>query len=54
MYLVTGGAEFIGSHTCTALLEAGCDAVVVANLSNSKAEVIERIKRLSGKKVKFY
>lgn len=54
MYLVTGGAGYIGSHTCTALLEAGCGVVVADNLCNSKAEVIERIERLSGKKVIFY
>ena len=53
MYLVTGGAGYIGSHTCAALLEAGSDVVIADNLSNSKAEVIERIERLSGEKIKF-
>ncbi|WP_420842538.1 UDP-glucose 4-epimerase GalE [Halalkalibacter alkaliphilus] len=52
--LVTGGAGYIGSHTCVELLEAGYEIVVVDNLSNSKYESIDRIKELSGKDFLFY
>lgn len=47
--LVTGGAGYIGSHTCVALLEAGYDIVVIDNFSNSKPEALRRIKEISGK-----
>lgn len=43
--LVTGGAGFIGSHTCVELLNAGYDIVVVDNFSNSKPEALNRIKK---------
>ncbi|HEY8395737.1 MAG TPA: SDR family NAD(P)-dependent oxidoreductase, partial [Bacilli bacterium] len=52
--LVTGGAGYIGSHTCVALLEAGYEVVVADNLCNSRAETIERIEEISGKKITFY
>jgi UDP-glucose 4-epimerase len=52
--LVTGGAGYIGSHTCVALLEAGYRVIVADNLYNSKAEVLDRIKEITGKKVGFY
>ena len=52
--LLTGGAGFIGSHTCVELLESGHEAVIVDNFSNSKPEVLNRIKRITGKDVKFY
>ena len=52
--LTTGGAGYIGSHTCVQLLEAGHDVVIVDNLSNSKADVIDRIEKISGKSVTFY
>ena len=52
--LVTGGAGYIGSHTCVELLNAGEDIIVVDNLSNSKRGVIDIIKDLTGKEVKFY
>ena len=52
--LVTGGAGYIGSHTCVELLEAGYDVVVVDNLSNSKRESLERIESITGKAVTFY
>lgn len=52
--LVTGGAGYIGSHTCVELLNEGYDIVVVDNLSNSKLEVINRIRELSGRYFKFY
>jgi UDP-glucose 4-epimerase len=52
--LVTGGAGYIGSHTCIELLNAGYDIIIVDNLSNSKYESVKRIEELSGKNVKFY
>lgn len=52
--LVTGGTGFIGSHTCTELLESGYDVVIMDNLSNSKRAAVDRIERISGKKVSFY
>lgn len=52
--LVTGGAGYIGSHTCVVLLEAGYDVVVVDNLSNSSKLAIDRVESICGKSVKFY
>lgn len=52
--LVTGGAGFIGSHTCVELLGAGYDVVVVDNYYNSSPKSCERIKELSGRDFKFY
>ena len=52
--LVTGGAGYIGSHTCIELMKAGYDIVVVDNFYNSKKEVLNRIAELSGKKFTFY
>ena len=52
--LVTGGAGFIGSHTCVELLDAGYDIVVMDNFSNSKPASLERIKKITGKDFKFY
>jgi len=51
--LVTGGAGYIGSHTCVELLAAGFDVVVVDNLSNSKAAVLERVGRIAGRAPEF-
>ena len=52
--LVTGGLGFIGSHTCCELLNEGYEVVVVDNLSNSKIEVVDKIKKITGKDFKFY
>ncbi len=52
--LVTGGAGYIGSHTCVELLEAGQDVIVVDNLCNSKEMVLDRIKKITGKDITFY
>ncbi len=52
--LVTGGAGFIGSHTCVELLQAGHQVVIVDNLSNSKEEAVRRIGQITGKQVAFY
>lgn len=52
--LVTGGTGYIGSHTCVELLNSGEDIVIIDNLYNSKTEVLERIKKITGKDVTFY
>lgn len=52
--LVTGGAGFIGSHTCVELLESGYEVIIMDNLCNSKEESVHRIEQITGKKVKFY
>ncbi len=52
--LVTGGAGYIGSHTIIELMSAGYNAIVVDDLSNSKYEAIERVEKITGKKIKFY
>ena len=52
--LVTGGAGFIGSHTCVELLNNNYEIIVVDNYSNSKPEVIDNIKKLTGKNFKNY
>ncbi len=52
--LVTGGAGYIGSHTCVELLTAGYDVVVVDNLYNSSEKALERVEKITGRKVKFY
>ncbi len=52
--LVTGGAGFIGSHTCVELLNAGYDVVIVDNFYNSQPESLNRIKKITGKDFKFY
>lgn len=52
--LVTGGAGFIGSHTCVELINSGYDIVVLDNLYNSCFEAVRRIEKITGKTVKFY
>ena len=51
---VTGGAGFIGSHTCVELLDAGYEVVIADNLSNAKPEAVENIQKIAGKPVAFY
>lgn len=52
--LVTGGAGYIGSHTVVELLNAGCEVVVVDNLSNANEESLRRVKEITGKELAFY
>ncbi len=52
--LVTGGAGFIGSHTCVELLNHGYDVIVADNLCNAKPDVMERIGKICGKQPVFY
>jgi UDP-glucose 4-epimerase len=52
--LITGGAGYIGSHTCVELLNANYEIVVLDNFSNSKPEAINRIKDITGRSFKFY
>ena len=52
--LVTGGAGYIGSHTCVELLENGYGVIIIDNLCNSNPKSMERVEELTGKKVKFY
>jgi UDP-glucose 4-epimerase len=52
--LVTGGAGYIGSHTCVELVKKVDKVIIVDNLYNSKVEVLNRIKELTGKDLKFY
>ena len=52
--LVTGGAGYIGSHTCVELIEAGHEPIVIDNLRNSNSESLNRVKMITGKEVTFY
>ena len=52
--LVTGGAGYIGSHTCVELLEKGYGVVVIDNLVNSSAKSLERVEQITGKSLDFY
>ena len=52
--LVSGGTGYIGSHTCVELLMSGHEVVIFDNLYNSKEEVVDRIEKITGKKVTFY
>ncbi|MBQ2135635.1 MAG: SDR family NAD(P)-dependent oxidoreductase, partial [Clostridia bacterium] len=52
--LVTGGAGYIGSHTCIEMQNAGYDVIVIDNLDNSSKESLKRVEAITGKAVKFY
>jgi UDP-glucose 4-epimerase len=52
--LVTGGAGYIGSHTAVELIESGYEVVIVDNFMNSSTEVINRLKKITGKEIKVY
>ena len=52
--LVTGGTGYIGSHTCVELLQKGYEVVVFDNLYNSKRDVVDKIEKITGKKITFY
>ncbi len=52
--LVTGGAGYIGSHTCVELLEQGYEVVVIDNLCNSNPQALKRVQELTGKTLEFY
>lgn len=52
--LVTGGAGYIGSHTCIALIEAGHTVIVADNLSNSKRETLDRVQQITNRDIQFY
>lgn len=52
--LVTGGAGYIGSHTCLELLNTGYNVIVVDNLANSKEEALRRVEQLTGKELSFH
>ena len=52
--LVTGGAGFIGSHTAVELLNAGKEIIILDDFSNSKPEVLDKIRKITGKDFKFY
>ena len=52
--LVSGGAGYIGSHTCIQLLEKGHEVVVFDNLSNSSEESLNRVRAITGKEITFY
>jgi len=53
MIFVTGGAGYIGLHTCVELLDAGCDVTVFDNFCNSHPEALARVERITGKKLRL-
>lgn len=52
--LVTGGTGYIGSHTVVELIESGYEPIIIDNLSNSKADVVDKVEKITGKRVKLY
>ena len=53
MVLVTGGAGYIGSHTCIELLQSDFNVLVIDNLMNSRLESLKRVENITGKSLKF-
>ncbi len=53
MILITGGTGYIGSHTCVALAQAGHELLILDNLSNSRADVVDRLQTIIGKRPGF-
>ena len=51
--LITGGAGYIGSHTCIEMLDAGYDVAVIDNLDNSSSESLKRVESITGKRLNF-
>ena len=54
MILVTGGLGYIGSHTVVELIENNYEVVIIDNLSNSKIETLDKLKKITGKEIKYY
>lgn len=54
MILITGGAGYIGSHTCVSLMESGYDITVFDNLCNSSTEALSRVEKLTNRKINFF
>ena len=52
--IVTGGAGYIGSHTCLKLIESGYEPIIIDNLSNTSIENIEGVESITNKKLNFY
>ena len=52
--LVTGGAGYIGTHTCVELQQKGYEVVVIDNFSNSSPKALQRVQQITGKHVEFY
>ena len=52
--LVTGGAGYIGSHTCVELLNAGYEIVIADNMNNAKPQALEAIRKITGRDFRFY
>ena len=52
--LITGGAGYIGRHTCVEMLNAGYEIIVIDNLDNSSSESLRRVEKITGKSIKFY
>ena len=54
MILVTGGLGYIGSHTVVELMDNNYDVIIIDNLSNSKIETLDKLEKITGKKIKYY
>ena len=52
--LLTGGAGYIGSHTCVELIQAGYDVIIIDSLVNSSKEAVRRVEQITGTEISFY